>query len=161
MSSLATINDRVCFGTDIPAEVNALLQEAVTQADNVQRTKELLYEAMRIAPNQSEVYTALYKFCFYKGFIEEAEQVASNALEVAAECGGFPADWQKLRASSANWEQHNGPERSYLYSLKALSFIRLRQGENETANQILEKLKELDPLDNTGASVIQSLAEGL
>jgi hypothetical protein len=45
--------------------------------------------------------------------------------------------------------------------LKALSFIRLRQSDVEGAETILKKLRELDPTDQVGGSVLQELATAM
>ena len=161
MDLVGVLNERVSFGRSIPPQVNALLQEAVASAENFERTCSLLYQAMELSPFQLEVYVALYKFCFYRGHIDEAEKVVMSALAKASEKGRFETDWQFLTPESTDWSEQEGPARVYLYSLKALSFIRLRQGEQKEAEMILKKLKELDPQDSTGASVIMSLAEGL
>ncbi len=161
MQAVGVLNERVSFGRDIPTEINTLLQEAVASAADFNRTRSLLYQAMEIAPFQLEVYIALYKFCFYRGHIDEAEEVVLNALKMASEKGGFATDWEFLTAASTDWSREQGPARVYLYSLKALAFIKLRRGRRESAEKLLQKLKQLDPQDSTGASVIMSLAEGL
>ena len=161
METVGVLNERISFGRSIPADVNALLQEAVASANDYDRTRSLLYQAMELAPLQLEVYVALYKFCFYRGKISEAEQAVHKALNVASAQGGFASDWQRLDSNSADWSMQEGPAHVYLYSLKALSFIKLRRGEQTYAKTILDKLRQLDPQDNAGASVIMSLAEGL
>ena len=103
----------------------------------------------------------LYKFFFYRGYISEAENVVLNALSIASDKGDFEADWNQLTPESADWSIDDGPARVYLYSLKALAFIKLRKGQNDEAEKILDKLGELDPEDRVGSSVIRSLAEGL
>ena len=54
----------------------------------------------------------------------------------------------------------NSPAHFYLFSLKALSFILLRQGRIAECRMILDKIEELDPGDLIGASVIRAYAEG-
>ena len=52
-----------------------------------------------------------------------------------------------------------GPARFWLFTLKALAFIRLRRGDRAEAQALLEKAAQLDPADNMGASVIASLKD--
>jgi tetratricopeptide (TPR) repeat protein len=155
------IEERVVFGRNIPAEINACLQQAVACADDFERARELFYRARDMAPDQLEVYIALYKFCFYRGHFAEAEQVALDALAQCAARGRFAADWQLLDATTTDWSLAEGPARVYLYSLKALAFIRLRTGEHDSSRNILTKLQQLDPQDQVGGSVITTLAEAL
>ena len=87
--------------------------------------------------------------------------MALDALETAARRGAFDKDWLSLQTESADWECDEGPARTYLYSLKALGFIRLRMGNITGANEVLSCLVKLDPEDRVGGSVIMSLAEAL
>lgn len=153
--------ERVVFGRDIPSAVNHCLQQAVACADDFDCARTHFYRAMEMQPDQLEVYVALYKFCFYRGHLEEAEQVVMDALEMSSLRGGFTADWQQLDSTSTDWSEHEGPARVYLYSLKALSFIRLRQGQTELAKQVLHKLKQLDEQDLVGSSVVMTMANAL
>lgn len=161
MSSPQIFQERVRFGRDIPPEVNACLQQAVACANDFEQARAWLYRARDIEPDQLEVYIALYKFCFYRGHLDEAESIALQALQQSARRGEFDADWQQLDSQSADWCQDEGPARVYLYSLKALSFIRLRKGEQALARQQLDKLRELDVNDLVGASVIMDLAQAM
>lgn len=160
-SAVRIMEERVLFASDIRPDVNAYLQSAVACADDFERARELLYQARELDPDQLEVYTALYKFLFYRGQLDEAEQVAGEALQRAALNGGFHEDWQQLTSTSCDWSQENGPARTYLYSLKALAFISLRKGKHAHGRSLLDKLKQLDPQDLVGSSVISQLAEAL
>jgi tetratricopeptide (TPR) repeat protein len=153
--------DRVMFGVNIPGDINACLQKAVAAYDNSETAESLLWQAQHLDPNQLEVYVALYKFYFYKNRIDEAEGVVFVALKKSAELGNFCADWKQLTTASTDWFSIENPQRLYLYALKALSFIRLRQSNLEGAESILRKLRELDPTDQVGGSVLQQLASAM
>ncbi|MBI5783126.1 MAG: hypothetical protein HZA69_05250 [Gammaproteobacteria bacterium] len=101
---------------------------------------------------------ALYKYYFYRSRLADAERAALDALNAAARQGGFPTDWAALKPETANWPDIHSPAHFYLFSLKALAFIRLRQRRAPEARALLDKLTELDPMDRVGASVIGSLA---
>jgi tetratricopeptide (TPR) repeat protein len=161
MAQIAAFEERVGFGPGLPPQVNALLQSAVAAYGESERAEALLWQAQRMAPEQLPVYTALYKFYFYKYRLAEAAEAARLGLAAAAGQGGFAADWQALDRSCAQWDRSDGPERAYLYSLKALGFISLRQGEREQGANILDKLRELDPEDKVGGSVIRDLLTAL
>lgn len=82
-------------------------------------------------------------------------------MKTAAAQGGFPADWWRLSVYDANWDSVDGAQHFYLFTLKALAFIRLRLGKCEESLALLDKLKELDPKDSVGSSVIRDLANEL
>ena len=161
MSNINALEDRVVFAREIKPEVNACLQQAVASANDFEKARAYLYQARDLDPDQLEVYIALYKFCFYRGYLQEAEQVALDALATAARRGEFSFNWLELNEHSTDWSVDDGPARTYLYSLKALGFIRLRLGNMSGAREVLNCLVELDPLDRVGGSVIVSLAEAV
>ncbi len=151
---------RPLFGGPAPAEVSALLERAMESYADAQLAERLLWQAHRQAPGALTVYFSLYKFYFYKRDLENAELTARMALLASAKAGGFDADWKGLRPECADWSDYAGPAHFYLFTLKALAFIRLRCGDTEESSEILGKLAELDPHDSVGASVIRSIAEG-
>lgn len=155
------VEERVRFGRDIPAAVNALLQQAAANTDHFDVAEQALLQARELAPQQLEVFIALYKLYFYRGHTEKAEQVVLQALHTAAASGGFNPDWRELSHDSADWHCLDGPERVYLYSLKALCFIRLRQDDSAAAGELFAALRRLDPQDQVGAGVLVDLAAGL
>jgi hypothetical protein len=155
------LEERVSFGRAIPVAVNALLQQAAANAHDFDASERVLLQARALAPTQLEVFIALYKLYFYRGFTERAEQVVLEALHSAAHSGGFDADWRSLVAGSADWRASEGPARVYLYSLKALCFIRLRQRDSHGAAELFAALHRLDPDDQVGTGVLRDLADGL
>lgn len=161
MSNIAVHEERVMFGVNIPDHINAYLQQAVAAYDEPDLAERLLWQAQQMDPDQLEVYVALYKFYFYKNWIDEAQGAVFVALKKSAELGNFNADWNQLTPASADWYSLENPQRLYLYALKALSFIRLRQSDVDGAENILRKLRELDPDDQVGGSVLQALATAM
>jgi len=154
------IAPRVLFGGEAPAEIVSLLERAMQSYADNQLAETLLWQAQHQAPDALPVYFSLYKFYFYKGNLEQAELAARMALAAAAMQGGFDADWQRLEADACDWTDHASPAHFYLFSLKALAFIRLRRGDADESAAILVRMAELDPDDSVGASVIRSIAEG-
>lgn len=146
------------FADETPPRVAALLAEAGAAYADEARTETLLRAARHADALSLPAWYALYKFYFYRGRLLEAERTTLEGLAVAAARGGFPADWTALDTGSADWTQATGPARFYLFSLKALAFIRLRCGRACEATAVLTKLAELDPGDQVGGSVIRSLA---
>ena len=146
------------FAAEAAPKVAALLAEAASAHGDDARAETLLKAAQHTDPQCLAAYFALYKFYFYRGRLLEAEQAALDGLAVAGAQGRFASDWEILHPDSADWTPATGPVRFYLFSLKALAFIRLRSGRTTEAAAILAKLAELDPRDQVGASVIRSLA---
>ena len=146
------------FAIETPARVAELLAAAASCHDDETRAAALLESAHDADPQCLAVYFARYKFYFYRNRLVDAERAALDGLAVAAAQAGFDADWTQLSPATADWIPAAGPVRFYLFSLKALAFIRLRSRRAAEARAILAKLTELDPADQVGGSVIDSLA---
>lgn len=149
----------VAIGFAAPPAIDEKLREAAACYDDTEKAEELLWTALKADPQCLGSYFSLYKFYFYKRMLKEAEGVALLGLGTAAKLGGFDPDWKKLDAQSVDWKRVDAPQHFYLFTLKALAFMRLRLGYAEESHALLAKLQELDPLDTVGASVIRDLAQ--
>lgn len=161
MSVCKLVSDEVHFGFNLRPEINRHLQRAAASIRSRTESLVSLKKALKSAPDQLETLVALYKFHCYNGDIDVAEDVIFQTLVKAARQGGFDHDWNHLDQGSADWSEQRGPGRIYLYSLKALAFIRLRQELLIDAERILNTLKKLDPDDQVGADVVRDLLQGI
>ncbi|PPD02852.1 MAG: hypothetical protein CTY29_11650 [Methylobacter sp.] len=157
----SAIEARSLYAGSVLPEISQLLEEAMRSYHDTDHAENLLNKAHQQAPSALPVYFSYYKFLFYKGRLAEAEGMVRAGLDEAARQGGFTASWEQLTPETADWLAHDSPQHFYLFSLKALAFIRLRQGDQSECGQILGKLRLLDPADTVGASVIGALASGI
>lgn len=152
-------SEQILFGQNIAPEVDAILQQAVYASSfDDELAEKKLWQAQQMYPEQLEVYVAIYKFYIHHARLQEALQTLRQAIHAAAKACGLPANWQEVSVSSCDWNDDESPQRVYLYSLKALSSVLLRLGSVDESYQILQKLYEIDPQDQTGSSVIHELA---
>jgi len=163
MSSVAFIEERVLFSPNIPTEVNNLLQAAVAASSVDQSQAETLFlQAQTLDSHCLQTYFALYKFYFFQKRLVDAERIVLAGLEESAKQGGFPSDYRLLVGNLKKWNLYaNESALFYLYTLKALAFIKLRLGFTLDAQFVLLTLRQLDPEDRSGASVIMDLAAGV
>ena len=163
MTQRLLFEERVLFSPNLPEAVNQLLQQAVAASHAEKPLAEKLFkQARQLDPSCLQTYFALYKFYFYQGRLQEAEREVLAGLEQAALQGNFPADFRQLARQAAEWDMY-GSETTlfYLYTLKALAFIKLRQDLADEARAILAAVEVLDPEDKSGASVIMQLSAAL
>ncbi|MHB1299945.1 MAG: hypothetical protein ACYCY8_03630 [Burkholderiales bacterium] len=146
------------YGGAAPPGIAELLLDAMGHYGETEMAEAKLLDARKMAPGSLAVHFSLYKFYFYKKRLVDAERIAREALIEAANQGGFDPNWENLDAASADWT--NEAAHFYLFSLKALAFIRLRQGDESGCERILDKLEQLDCNDSVGASVIRDIAAG-
>ena len=163
MRQTAFLEDRVLFSPNLPEAVNQLLQAGVLANHADKPRAELLFkQAQQMDRSCLQTYFALYKFYFYQGRLQEAEREVMAGLEAASLQGGFPCDFQSLALEPGKWDMYASEiTLFYLYTLKALAFIKLRRQQEQEAEAILALLRELDPEDRCGASVIMQLAHAL
>ena len=163
MSPVAFIEERVMFSPNIPIEVNNLLQAAVA-ASSVDHSlaENLFLQAQTLDSHCLQTYFALYKFYFFQKRLVDAERIVLAGLAESAKQGGFPNDYQRLVGNPQKWNLYaNESTLFYLYTLKALAFIKLRLGFTLDAQLVLSHIEQLDPEDRSGASVIMALAAGV
>jgi hypothetical protein len=146
----------ICFAA--PAAIDEQLRVAAERYADTAAAETILLRALATDPQCLATYFSLYKFYFYKHRLLDAERTALLGMEVAARQVGFPTAWQRLDANSTDWSDVHAPQHFYLFTLKALAFIRLRLKRADEARAILAKLSELDPRDSVGANVIRALA---
>jgi hypothetical protein len=163
MGSVAFVEERVMFSPNMPAEVNSLLQAAVAASSIDQsRAEKLFLQAQTLDSHCLQTYFALYKFYFFQKRLADAERIVLAGLEESARQGGFPSDYRRLARNRQKWNLYaNEITLFYLYTLKALAFIKLRLGLTIDAQLVLSHLQQLDPEDLSGASVIMDLAAGV
>ena len=149
--------ERAFFSDGTPQKLRDLLNLALCAAtpDGVES---LLLEARRRWPQEPDAHIGLYKFYFVTRRYAEAEAAVWLALREAAQAAGFDRNYRRLHAASADWAQRRGAVRLYLFSLKALGVIRLRRGRVAQAQSVLEKLLELDPVDEIGGGAFLHIA---
>lgn len=143
------------FGGDVPPQAKHLVDQARNEPDP-QRALALLWTAQVCAPECPSLYYLLYKFYARHADFEQAEQAALKGLDVAAEQAHLPDDWRVVTPEMADFSSP-GPARFWVFTLKALAFIRLRRKDPESARAYLNKVHELDPMGGSGAQVIEAL----
>ncbi|WP_342617408.1 hypothetical protein [Rhodoferax sp. GW822-FHT02A01] len=146
------------FGGEVPESVKPLLDQA-RAAESTEEVLALLLTAQVSAPDSASLYYLLYKFYARQADFEQAERVALKGLAVAAKQAHLPDDWRTVTPDMADFTSP-GPARFWLFTLKALAFIRLRQDDSTSATAYLAKVQCLDPEGGTGAGVIESLIKG-
>jgi tetratricopeptide (TPR) repeat protein len=158
MNDLLSEPDAINFG-DLPEAINAMLQQGVAayRHDHA-RADRLFRQALAAAPHELPIYFCLYKIHTYQGNLDEAQAAAESGLREAASQAEWSLDWREWQPQAV---LPDGAGRFALYTLKALAFIHLRQNNPDHANQILARLKQLDPTGAVGWPVVAALAEGV
>ncbi len=148
---------RALFGDGaMPASVRRLVDLAQSAPPN--QREALLWTARASAPESLAVYYLLYKHYATQRNLVEAERAARAGLAEAARQAGLDADWKRVLPRQAAFDRP-GPARFWLFTLKALAFLRLRAGGGHEARAMLARLRVLDPGDSVGGDVVAALAD--
>lgn len=144
---------------DLPEALAQLVRDAMAAypADPA-RGDFLLDYACTQAADPLPLYRVLYKFHNRQRQFGHAREFAARALAEAArraDLSGPPSRW--TRADLARLDPLLASH--LLLSLKALSFIALRNGDAAGAADTLDALRRLDPEDGSGGSVVSALAQ--
>lgn len=145
----------------IPFGVQQLLRQELVDDGDWSKAESLLLDTLTALPGRIEIRVALYKLYAYGCRFEEALSQINRVFTCIAEQYALPEKWCDIKGSSHNWQLAEGELRLYLYTMKAHGFVSLRMGEVQTALAVLNKLRELDPLDRVGGSVVCEMAERL
>lgn len=149
------------FGGEVPFAVRALLARAAA----VPRSElaALLWTAQALCPSALPIYYLLYKHHAACREFEQAEAAARRGLLEAAAQAGLDPDWRQVSPHTLPPGldfQQPGPARFWLFTLKALAFIALRQQQAAQAAALLRHISGLDTMGaRIGDEVIARLAD--
>jgi len=146
------------FEEQLPVEVTQLLDAA---AENYGRDSAelLLLRAFLLQPESLTVLVALYRYYFYQHRLQESLDVAERAMTVSAARLGLEKSWQLLEPSDvAKLGSEMTMLRFYLFALKGAGYLNMRLERLEEGMTMLSKVRELDPADRLGASVLLEVA---
>lgn len=145
------------FGGDVTPAARRMLDRIATAP--VSEVESLLWTAQATSPECLPVYYLLYKFHASKRQFDLAERAARAGLSQAARQAGLPGDWQSVEPGAGDFG-NTGPARFWLFTLKALSFILLRQQRPDEAAAALAKIRLLHADAGLGDDVIAALLDG-
>ena len=148
---------RAFFSRNTPERLQIILDKALSSDDLCEKESSLL-NARNKWPGEPDSHISLYKFYFVDAQYNKAEAAVWAALRQASGIAGFNRNYRRLNSQSADWSKHEGAERFYLFSLKALGVCRLRRGRVLAAYSVLKKLCELDEYDEIGGSAYFKIA---
>lgn len=151
---MVNIESAELFGGTVSPAVQHLID--VARNAPPEKVQAALWTAVATAPDQLPVYYLLYKLHAGRGELDLALKAASKGLEAAAQAAHLSPDWNAVLPGSTDFSIP-GPARFWLFTLKALAFIHLRRGERDTSIALVAQLRQLDPDDHLGVSVIEAL----
>ncbi|MGD8594687.1 MAG: hypothetical protein PVF82_17810 [Gammaproteobacteria bacterium] len=147
------------FDEPLAEQAGLLIEQAAAEYGN-SNVEPLLLQAYKIAPEHLTVLVALYRYYYYQHRLEDALNIAHQALAVSGQRLGFPLQWYQLTNAhiGAGALISMGMVRFYLLALKAAGYLNLRLQKWQSAIDMLVKVTELDDVDRLGASALLEIA---
>jgi hypothetical protein len=145
------------FGGEAPPHIRALIDEA-RQGPRAE-LGERLWAIQAQAPACLPVYYLLYKLHAGRRELALAERAALAGLAQAGLQSGLPTDVTFTATPLVDFTS-NGPARFWLFTLKAIAFIRMRRGCLTEARQVIEWIRRCDPQLSLGSDVVLQLLHG-
>ncbi len=151
--------ENLYFEETLPPEIWTLIQTAGGLYAEGEAEPPLL-EALRLAPKSLNVLVAVYRFYYYQHRLQEALDIARQALAITSHRLDIPLDWRRLgEAQLQVAPSAMALLRFHLLSLKAKAYLLLRLGLVDEGRAILEKLVGLDENNRLGARQLLEVAE--
>lgn len=149
--------DPLYFEEDQVPEVNTLLDRAA-QNYGKDIAEQALLRAFFLAPHSLAVLVSLYRFYYYQHRYQDTLVTAQHAMRVSGNRLDFPDDWRNLTPQHIQTtNQSMGLMRFYLLALKGAAYVKLRLGEMDDGEAMIDKVMLLDPEDRLGASVLKNV----
>lgn len=139
-----------------PQQTSTLMQAAEAYPDK--KTEHLLRGLYAEKPESMHVLVALYRFYYYQHRYGDALDIAAHAIDASARSLGLTVDWSELCAHHLGVSASMGLIRFYMLALKAVAYLLLRLGRVDEAIARLNKIIELDPADQFGATFLHKIA---
>ena len=147
--------DDAVLGRGLPALAQAALSEAGACRGDEVRAMAALMRARRLAPDHPAVLIALYRHHFYGHRWSIARDVARQAIHAGARALGLPTVWRSWVPRPLPDTATDPGVRFYLFALKGYAYLSLRLDDPIEAADTLALLRQLDPHDHVGASVLE------
>ena len=143
------------YGGEVSDTERALLR-AVSEVAPSQRAA-LLWLTQANAPQRLAIYYLLYKHHAGRREFDHAQRAAELGLLHAARQAGIPEDYRCVTPNPELDFTGDGPLRFWLFTLKALAFIRLRSGDAGGAADLLKRVARLAPNSGLGDEVVDAM----
>lgn len=144
----------------LPQEVEVLIEKASSNNSDALAEAYLKLACFQ-APRNLTVLVALYRFYYYKHRLQEALDIAEQAVAATANLLELPADWRDVSAETFRKKCASkvmGLVRFYLSSVKGAAVLCLRLGRMDEAVERLRKLTNLDARDRLASRELLQLA---
>nr|CRH05908.1 conserved protein of unknown function [Candidatus Magnetococcus massalia] len=143
------------YSHELDPTIGQRLIGAMKEPDDAKQIQ-LLQAVVEAYPATLDGHICLIKALFKAQRLDEAEQAAQRALAEAAGQGRFSHNPADHTPADQQWLVVGSAQRLYLFCLKALGVVNMRQQKLVEAEALLSKLLELDPHDEIGgASYLQ------
>jgi tetratricopeptide (TPR) repeat protein len=148
-----TVNYEPFAVFQVPDNVRGLLIQAAETWGNKAQSEQCINQALQEADDYPDILVAACRYFYYQDQGSMALQMAQRILANVKLQENLPDDWAHLKPILLNRRQ-DPSIRLYLNTYAATGFIYAKMNDVEQATNVTEKIQEIDPDDEIGASLL-------
>jgi tetratricopeptide (TPR) repeat protein len=137
----------------VPENVRTLLIQAAEAWHDKVQSEHCIHQALQEADHYPDILVAACRYFYYQDEGAMALRMAQRILENVKLEEDLPDDWEHLKLILMN-RRCDPNVRLYLNTYAATGFIYAKMNDVEQATNITEKIQEVDPDDEIGASLL-------
>ncbi len=143
---------------DVPEDIKQLLIKAADNSDNTSECEKYISQALAKTDKELDVLIAAYRYFYYKQKYQMALETAEKVQEKAKEIAKLPDDWEDQKPILFQREQEQIIQ-VYVNAYSATGIIFAELGEPEKAQEISDKVKDVDRANVFTAGILADISE--
>lgn len=142
---------------DVPEDIKQLLIKAADNSENTSECEKYISQALAKTDKELDVLIAAYRYFFYKQKYQMALETAEKVQEKAKEIAKLPDDWEDQKPILIRREEEQIIQ-VYVNAYSATGIILDALGKEEEAQEISNKVKDIDPANVFSAGILADIS---
>ncbi|AFY58854.1 hypothetical protein Riv7116_6526 [Rivularia sp. PCC 7116] len=142
---------------DVPDDIQELLKSAADNSENTSECEKYINQALSKTDKELDVLIAAYRYFFYKQKYQMALETAEKVQEKAKQEAKLPDAWEDQKPILIK-RQAEQIIQTYVNAYSATGIILAAQGKAEKAQEISDKVKNIDPANVFTAGVLADIS---
>ncbi|MGB6300937.1 MAG: hypothetical protein WBF90_32835 [Rivularia sp. (in: cyanobacteria)] len=143
---------------DVPEDIKQLLIKAADNSENTSECEKYISQALAKTDNELDVLIAAYRYFYYKQKYQMALGTANKVQEKAKQIAKLPDGWEDQKPILFKREEEQIIQ-IYVNAYSATGIIFAALGEAEKAQEISDKVKDIDRANVFSAGILADISE--
>ncbi|BAY86277.1 hypothetical protein NIES267_57830 [Calothrix parasitica NIES-267] len=142
---------------EVSDDIKELLKSAADNSENTSEREKYINQALSKTDNELDVLIAAYRYFFYKQKYQMALETAEKVQEKAKQEAKLPDAWEDQKPILIK-RQAEQIIQTYVNAYSATGIIFAAQGKAEKAQEVSDKVKNIDPANVFTAGVLADIS---